>query len=248
MDFYGPDLAWVHDDGFSELAEAAARMALELLQVPDRAAGSDIVVGDLGCGGGTTLAALADGGCTVWGVDLSPAMLAVARTRCPDARLHHGSIHDDAILWPRSDGILAVGEVLSYDEPTRTTDPSAHRRRLEAFFRRSHDTLRPGGFLLFDVATTGRAKGPTQTQRSGRDWRVEATTVAVDEVLIRTIDAWRRVDGAWRHSQEVHRSHLLDPAWVQDALAAAGFRVERWGGYDDYPLQPGWDAFMAQRN
>lgn len=73
---YGEDLAAIHADGFTMLAEGAAREALARL-----APGSRVL--ELGCGDGTTAALLAEAGHDVVGVDASPAMAALARARAP---------------------------------------------------------------------------------------------------------------------------------------------------------------------
>lgn len=230
---YGGDLAFVHDAGFTALAEAAARMVRDLASPPGRAV-------DLGCGGGTLLRDLADAGFEPWGVDLSPAMVELARRRVPEADLRVGDVL--AVDLPPCRVATAVGEVLNY----AFVQHSDHA--VAATFRRIHDALEPGGLFLFDVATTGRAgEGPTRAERTGRDWRVEARAEEADGWLTRTIDTWRRVGGDERHHREVHRLRLLEPEWVLARLAEAGFEAEALGGYDDFGFQTGWDGFLARR-
>jgi len=77
-DSYG----WVaqHYDRVLEPLNAPMRR-VALRQVPT---GPGMRVLDVGCGTGAHLAAYADTGASCWGVDLSPAMLAVARERLPE--------------------------------------------------------------------------------------------------------------------------------------------------------------------
>ncbi len=231
---YEEDLAFVHQDGFTDLAEAAARMVQDLVSPPG-------LVVDLGCGGGTLLRLLLDGGFEGHGIDLSPSMIALAREVVPQASLEVG----DALTAPIAPclAVTAVGEVFNYAFVEH--DEGA----VLAAFRRIHDALLPGGVFLFDVATTGRAgEGPTVASRSGRGWRVEARAEEADGWLTRTIDTWRmsKRGGTERHTREVHRLRLMDPAWILEALEAAGFEAEHFGGFDDFGFQEGWDGFLAR--
>ncbi len=239
MSGYGEDLAFVHESGFTQLAEAAARMVLDEIGPPAAAERRGLAV-DLGCGGGTLLRELVDAGFEGWGVDLSPEMVALARKRVPEATLAVGDAL--AVDLPPCQVVTAIGEVFNYAFVEH--DQAA----IEAAFARIHDALEPGGILLFDVATPGRAAdGPTSAQRAGRGWRVEATAQEQGAWLTRTIDTWRTVAGQTRHSREVHRLRLLEAGWIMGALRAAGFDAEHLGGYDDFGFQPGWDGFLARR-
>ncbi len=231
MTGYGEDLAFVHDAGFTQLAEAAARMVLDEVRPPGLAV-------DLGCGSGTLLRQLIDAGFSGYGVDLSPAMIELARHQVPEASLHVADALQAPL--PPCDVVTAAGEVFNYASIDR---PLAD---LGQTFAHIHAALRPGGVLLFDVATPGRAAdGPIKAQRSGPGWRVEATATEHDGVLTRTIDTWRTT-GVERHSREVHRLRLLDPEWILQALAHAGFEAQWLAGYDDYGFQNGWDGFLAR--
>ena len=229
---YGEDLAFVHETGFADVAQAAARELDARLPRPWR-------VADLGCGGGTLARALGARGHAVWGVDASPAMVALARRAAPRATFEVADAL--AVRLPPCDAVTLVGEVLNYalaDRPLAAAD---------SLFTRAHAALRPGGVLLFDVATTAKAPCNYVAQRAGAGWRVEAHVVASGNRLQRSITTWRTVDGAERRSHEVHRQRLLASDWVEERLEAAGFTVEALGGYDDLPFEEGWDAFAATK-
>ncbi len=231
---YGEDLAFVHDAGFTDLAEAAARMVLDLVRPPGLAV-------DLGCGGGSLLRELVDAGFDGWGVDLSPEMVALARRRVPEATLLVGDAL--AVPLPPCKVVTAVGEVFNYAF-VKHADAA-----IRAALLRIHDALEPGGVFLFDIATPGRARdGPTRAERHGRGWRVEAVAEEHEGWLTRTIDTWRTPRGPAdaRHTREVHRLRLLDPDLVLDWLRGAGFDAQRVGGFDDFGFQPGWDGFVAR--
>ena len=231
MPDYGEVLAFVHEAGFSDLAQAAAREVRQRVVPP-------ALVADLGCGGGTLAEALSRAGFRVVGCDLSPAMVNLARRRVPDGRFEVADALD--LPLPRARAVTAIGEVLNYAASER---PLAD---LEALFLRVRRALEPGGLFLFDVATTGKAQGQRRAARSGKGWRVEAEVAVAGDRLVRTLDAWSTVGGRERHAREVHRQRLLDPSWVTAALERAGFQVERLGAYDDLMLQEGWDGFAAQ--
>src|SRR5207253_656111 len=99
---YGRDLAHVHDTGFGDFARRAAPHLLRRLASAGVRAG---LVADLGCGSGIWARALADAGYEVLGVDLSADMLAIARSRVPEARFVHASFLDASL--PQCSGITA---------------------------------------------------------------------------------------------------------------------------------------------
>ncbi|GEC04788.1 methyltransferase [Streptomyces spinoverrucosus] len=99
--------------------------------------GRDGEVADLGCGPGRVTAYLASLGLKVFGLDLSAAMLAVARRENPALRFEQGSMLDMDI----PDGHLA-GVVSFYSSIHTPTD------RLPALFEEYARVLAPGGHLL----------------------------------------------------------------------------------------------------
>jgi len=98
-----------------------------------------LVAGDLGCGTGTLLPALADRFRRVEAVDFSSAMLARARARCRQrhVRLHRADLANLRKLHGRLDVAVAVNSVL-------TPDP----KRLDRIFAELAAVLRPGGMLI----------------------------------------------------------------------------------------------------
>jgi SAM-dependent methyltransferase len=233
MTAYGTDLAFIHEAGFAALADAAARHVRSMVAPPG-------LVVDLGCGGGTLLAALVDEGFQGLGVDTSAAMVALARRRVPAATWTVGSAYEVPI--PQARVVTAVGEVLNYVQA-----PDTHLKDVSTLIHRVGRALQPGGVFLFDAATTERPAGRTSNAREHRTWRVKATAKTHGHRLTRTIDAWRTVDGETRHTHEVHELRLLDPDWVIGQLEDAGFTARRLAGYDDHAFQVGWDGFLARR-
>lgn len=238
---YDQDLAYIHDAGFGQFAVAAGHELVALLQ-KDRI--HEGLVVDLGCGSGILSEILAASGYAVLGIDISPAMLALARRRVPGGRFRRASIVDAPI--PACVAVAAVGEVVNY-----LFDPRADSTGLPQFFRRVYAALAPGGIFLLDAAGPGRLPGggPRQSFREGKDWTVLVTAEenARQRLLTRTITTFRRIGRSYRRTQEVHRQRLFPAAEVQSMLTNAGFRTQRRSGYGDTRLPRGWNVFLARR-
>ncbi len=162
---YSDDLAHIHDEGFSTLAELAATRILELLG--DRGTSPGLVV-ELGCGPGRTARALTDAGFDVLGLDASSAMIALAQRAAPAADFSLASFVEAEL--PPCRAVIAVGEVLGY-----VLDPPADTEgALAEVFARVHHALATGRLLVFDLAGPGRVpgSGPLRSWFEGRDWAV----------------------------------------------------------------------------
>jgi len=236
---YGADLAFVHDAGFGHFARGAAPWILALLRRRGIHAGPVV---DLGCGSGIWAAYLCRAGYDVLGVDLSAAMIALARRRAPRAEFRRGSLLTTRL--PPCAAVTSLGECLSY-----AFDSRSGARALPGLFRRVHRALRPGGLFVFDAATPGRGAGPPVRWHAGDGWVVIAR---VDEdagrrTLSRRITTFRRRGRTWRRSDEVHTLRLYRPPDVLRALAAAGFRARALRGYGRLRLPWGWTVFVASR-
>jgi SAM-dependent methyltransferase len=248
--FYGDDLARAHHADFGWVARGAARALLDALDAAGLRSGTVV---DLGCGSGILSATMHAAGYDVVGVDLSPAMVALARAHVPGGRFRQGSVFD-AELPDGVVGVAAAGEVLGY-----ATDGRAGLDALADVAGRVADALVPGGVFVLDVAGPGRA-GPEGRTVARHD---AATYFLVSEAredrgagrLERRITVFRsRPDGAWTWSDERHELRLLDPDAVADRLSAAGFRVRRPPGYPPgeggsapVVMPPGWHVFVATR-
>jgi len=236
---YAADLAFVHDAGFQDFVERAGAWLLPRLRVPP----GGLVV-DLGCGSGRFARRLLDAGHSVVGVDQSPALLALARRRAPEAEFRRASFLD--FEFPPCHAVTALGEVLNYRFDRRNALPA-----LRALFRRARAALRPGGIFAFDLAGPGTAPSgaPSRGWRAGDGWAVlfEKEEDPAGRCLTRRITTFRRVGGAYRRSEEVHDLRLYPRAEVLYALAAAGFAVRALPGYGALRLPPGLTAYLARR-
>ncbi|MEU9447125.1 methyltransferase domain-containing protein [Streptomyces sp. NPDC048277] len=106
-------------------------------------------VADLGCGPGRVTARLAGLGLSVFGLDLSESMLAIARRENPELRFVQGSMLE--LEAEVADGTL--DGVLCWYSSIHTPDD-----RLPELFAQFRRVLRPGGHLLlaFQVGDVAR--------------------------------------------------------------------------------------------
>jgi SAM-dependent methyltransferase len=238
LSLYARDLAYVHDAGFGDFARDAGPGLLRLLAGAGLREG---LVVDLGCGSGIWAEALTAHGFEVLGLDVSEAMLEIARARAPKARFDRGSAFDAEL--PRCVAVTAIGECLGY-LPASGPEPS-----LPGLFGRVRERLEPGGLLVFDLAGAGREPRPRRTWHAGRDWVLclDASEDPAGRELVRRITVFRETGGRWRRSDESHRLRLHEPAEVLEELVAAGFEARRLRGYGRVRFPRGWAGFAAVR-
>ncbi|MEU9031137.1 class I SAM-dependent methyltransferase [Streptomyces sp. NPDC048383] len=150
-------------DAYDDAAPAYARLFSDSLRDSplDRAmlgAFAEVVggcgdgrVADVGCGPGHVTAHLNGLGPTTFGVDASPAMVALARRAHPGLRFEVGTMAALDI----ADGVL--GGVLSRWSVIHTPPPE-----LPAVLAEFHRVLAPGGHLLIAFSATDGPSRPTQ--------------------------------------------------------------------------------------
>jgi SAM-dependent methyltransferase len=240
MSFYDHDLAHVHDVGFTHFAEQAAPGVIQLLRDHDIRSGQIL---ELGCGSGVLARRLLDEGYSVTGIDVSSAMLDMARTRAPEARYVNASFHDADL--PSCRAVLSIGECLNY-----LNAAPDHANTLESLVRRVHGALEPGGLLIFDVALPGRAgpAGVRQFNRVGDDWAVLSESTEDGAMLTRRITAFVRDDaGRYRRSEETHQLRLIPSDEILRTLDAAGFDARPLAPYAGMAFPDAYAAFIGVR-
>ena len=237
MTIYDTDLAYIHDAGFGEFALRSAPGLLSLL----RRNGVDRgLVVDLGCGSGIWARQLGYAGYDAIGVDVSPAMIKLARKQAPRAKFVAASLTDFGL--PKCDAITSIGECLSY---AFARDKSG--RAIERFFRRVHRALRPGGVFIFDLAAPGRhpAGMPIKGYWTGNGWAILVEASEEQNVLTRRIQTFRRAGKLYRSMDETHLVRLYQSGPVTEALTAAGFAVRNIDRYGHYRLLAGQIGLVA---
>jgi SAM-dependent methyltransferase len=240
-DFYQEDLAYIHDTGFRAFAVGAAPGLLEVFRQSGIADG---LVVDLGCGSGLWAKELCDAGYQVLGIDLSAAMLKIARRREPRARYRRASFLE--VDLPRARAVTAISECFNY-----AFDPANGPRALKRFFARVYEALEPGGVFVFDVATPERNGGPGVRQRNcqGEDWALllETEVRANPPTLTRHITLFRRKGKVYRRSVEVHKQWLYRGADLAAMLRPLGFRVKLVKAYGGMKFPEGLVGAIARK-
>lgn len=96
---------------------------------------------DIGCGTGHYIGAFAETGHKAVGIDLDPAMIAVARACYPEAEVHVMDMVDVADLDRSFDAVYCIGNTAAHLTPAR----------FERFLDGVRQVLRPGGPWILQV-------------------------------------------------------------------------------------------------
>lgn len=234
--FYDDDLAYVHDVGFSGLATGLAPGLLTLLSDAGIAEGRVV---DLGCGAGVWAERVSRAGYQAVGIDISQAMIELARRRLPSAEFHVGSIWDHDI--PACRAATALGEVVCYQ--------TGGRQHLGSLFRKVFNALEPGGLLIFDVAEVGLDRRRSPSFVEGDDWAclVRFEYDQKKDRLTRQITTFRKAGELFRRSRERHVQQLYKAKQVAEFLRKTGFRVRTVRKFGSHPLLPKRAGFVARK-
>lgn len=133
-EWYKKDLAHIHDAGYGDFALGTAPSILEIL---DRNKIWEGLVVDLGCGSGLWARELTKARYRILGIDISEAMVDIARRRAPEAKFRVQSLFEADS--PPCEAVTSIGECLNY-----LFDPDNDRQRLVSLFQRTYDALAPG--------------------------------------------------------------------------------------------------------
>lgn len=238
-EFYKEDLAFIHDVGHADFALKSAPGILDILR---RNEVRDGLVVDLGCGSGLWAEQLVKARYKVVGIDISEAMIRIARKRAPEAEFRIESLFKAAI--PPCRAVTSISECFNY-----LFDPDNDSRTFTQIFRRVYRALAPGGLFVFDIGEPGQVK-PGVTAKGfteGEGWTVMVEKREEKNILTRRIISFRRVGDHYRRETELHRQRLYKSVDVAKELRRAGFRVRTIRSYGLYPLPKAHAAFIARK-
>lgn len=212
-EFY--DLLYTADKDYDREAELVAGL------IRDRNAGARTLL-DVGCGTGAHALGLVDQGFEVTGLDIEPAFVEIARSKCPDARFVTGDMrHFD--LESEFDAVVCLFSAIGY---ALTLEGLADTLRAIA------DHLAPGGVVVVDpwfepsqltdghITTTLGSDADTSVVRMSRTVIDGSVSTLEFEYLIGTAEGIER-------RTEIHRLGLFTEEDMTQAFRAAGFAVER---------------------
>lgn len=206
------EFAWLYDRRWGEISLAFVPVLYSLV-LDALPAESHIL--DLACGTGQLTALLAERGFEMTGLDSSAGMLAIARTRAPDARF----VQADARSFELPDRFDAVVSVFDSLNHIMSVDD------LRAVFLRVRDALAPGGRFVFDLNTV-EAVGSGRTDTMVADDHVAVASTTFDPpTRVLTFEAiiFRPQDGLWERSDVHLLQRCHEEQEVRDALTEAGF-------------------------
>ncbi len=240
-EWYGKDLAYIHDAGFGDFALGAASGILEILE--ENGVRDGLVV-DLGCGSGLLARELLGAGYRVLGIDISGAMIDIARKRAPDAEFQVASLFESDI--PPCAAVTSTGECVNY-----RFDPTKDERTLSRLFRHVYEALNTGGVFVFDILEPGQLPEGTATRgfTEGEDWvaLVEKEEDSSEETLTRRITTFRKAGEHYLRTDETHRVRLYKAPVIAAELRRAGLQVRIGYAYGRYELPETHPVFVARK-
>lgn len=188
LDFRSVRLAYdtVAEDYAAHLPDTRAEAPLDLAMIDAFAtavtASDDPRVLDAGCGAGRMSRYLADRGCLVEGVDLSPGMIAMARRDHRDLNFTVGSLTDLPYADEQFEGVMLWYSIIH-------TPPAGQARILAEAAR----VLRPAGHLLVGFQHGEGARDVSGAyQQFGHAIRLEHHRYSADRVAAAIEDAGLR--------------------------------------------------------
>ena len=239
-EWYRKDLAYIHDIGFRSYVLQAIPGILAILKQHGI---QDGLIVDLGCGSGLSAQELVRAGYRVLGVDISAAMIEIARCRVPLAEFQVESFFNVEI--PNCSAVISIGECFNYlfdpDHPTLTQ-----------MFQNIYDALIPGGVFIFDIAEPGQLScaTPVKSFTEGEDWivLVEKQEDPDQHILTRRIITFRQVGNDYRRDDEVHCQRLYTAAEISTMLQQVGYQVEIQRCYGQFALPNAHATFVARKS
>ncbi len=175
---------------------------------------------DVGCGNGYFTRALYRAGYRMTGVDISPQMLSVAKTKAAKEGVNAEFLLGDITklnLRPKTDFITAVNDCLNYVPP----------EKLQSCFKRVYSCLNRGGVFLFDVSSGQKLKNVLGNNVFCEDREKLSymwfNSYKDGKSVMDLTFFIRRADGLYERADERHVQYAHGEEAIKSSLAAAGF-------------------------
>ncbi|ACK67940.1 Methyltransferase type 11 [Rippkaea orientalis PCC 8801] len=237
--WYGEDLAYIHHQGFSDYALKSVSGILEILHQNQIHEG---LIVELGCGSGRLTQGLVNANYQVLGIDISEAMINLARKNVPKAQFQVNSFFQASI--PLCHAVISVGECFNYLFDTNNNDSQLYQ-----LFERIYRGLVKGGVFIFDVIEMSyfTADQPNQLFREEKDWiiLVEKSKNQEQKILTRRIITLRKVGETYRRNEELHEIRVYNSEDLVKQLEQIGFSVKLSSNYGDFRLPQGNKSIIA---
>jgi SAM-dependent methyltransferase len=202
---------------------------------------------DVGCGSGLLARVLLAEGYAVRGIDASPAMIELAHAHAPAGAFNAIGLPTrrrpgEPGSVPAADAIVSTGHVLNYLDS---------RDDLALALTELASALRPGGLLVMDLMT--------ERFCDARDLRHPHAKVEDDWTIVtrfsrpgphrfdRDITIFRRVNGAWRRSDEHHGNVTFEVDEAIRILRERGVDARPELAFGDEPLPEGLVVISGTR-
>lgn len=195
---------------------------------------------DAACGTGRHLAALAQRGYKVVGLDYSPDMLAMARTQLSLQGVVGEVIEASFTQIPRGlgpfDGVICVGNSLAAAGSTILARKALLKMAA---------LLRPGGRLLVQVLNFDKlcreqpyVRGPRVRQDGGREYiSTKIYLMTPPDVEVISLTLWN--EGGWRQHVASARLAMIAQEQLRSWFVDGGLKMEaEWGNYGRAPFNP----------
>lgn len=234
--FYQEDVAYVHDTGFSDFANHAAKMIVYNL---NEKIGKKGLVIDLGCGSGVVAQELLKNNFDVLGIDQSEELIKIAKIKAPHANFIADSFFN--VNFPSCISIISTSECLNY----ATEENNAFG--LKKLFQKVFDALKSGGLFIFDMIE------PHTVDRNHiiehEDWTMFVHIYAdqSSKKLIRDITLFRKIGEHYRKSKELHKVNLYPHTQIVALLKEVGFQTALFKQYSDLKLEEHHFGFLCTK-
>jgi SAM-dependent methyltransferase len=242
MEFYGEDLAHVHDTGFNAFAHKAAKMIIKTLKamLPKAMLPKKGLIIDLGCGSGIVAKNLVQAGYDVLGIDLSPSLIAIAKREVAEAKFICSSFFD--IELPKCMGVISTSECFNY------ISKDNHLKSLELLFGKIYQSLEKDGVLIFDMLEPGEFQDNSRIFEK-EDWTMFVHTLRdpTQGKLTREITLFKKTGDLYRKTKEVHEANLYPRQQIIQLLVSQGFNVQTFQSKDDFCLKEGHIGYICQK-